>query len=100
MEKVKGIIIQHLGVWGYAFDIFVHESVSTEKWVEELREELYTVEKCPYVIAFLEKYKDYVYVGSEDLAHIEEFNKAVGQLINDLVNEGFKIRIVFSPEEV
>jgi len=95
-KEIKGIILVHeTGMYfGLAFDIFVKKEYYQE--FEKYKEGLYDAE-CNYVKKFLEKHKDYEFLGSEDLVHVADVNIAILKFIVELAKNGFEI---VSVEEV
>jgi len=70
------------------FDVLVHKKLLSK--YEHLREELYQVD-CHEVQKFLSENPDFVYLGSEDLAHVLQRNLGIVEFIKELEKDGFII---------
>jgi hypothetical protein len=89
---MSGLIVIHPGPMPktLCFDIFCPEPIPIE-----LRDFGYKYEDCPYVKALNRS----DYVCSEDTAHIPEINIAVVEIINKLIEKGFKVKVIVIEEE-
>jgi len=87
---MKKVILVHFGALMIrCYDILVKQDLYEEyKWVTE---ETYQAPECSYLQRWLKDNPGYVYLGSEDLGHIPEFNEGTRALINKLVEDGFQI---------
>jgi len=100
-EVVKGYILVHpppksnniFYANALCFDVVVHKDYY-EKYKFLSEDLLYSCKECVYAKAFLSKFKDYVYLGSEDLCHEFHFNVSVLLAIIELAKENFKITVV------
>ena len=93
-NKPEGIILCHPAAMGAtAFDFFARRGLTKKYlWV---RESTYQMKECSYVKKWMREHKGYVYLGSEDLAHIPEFNAGVKDLVKRLVKCGFEMVYYF-----
>jgi len=83
-EMESGVVIlMHeggLGLGTLAIDVLVKEEY--KEMFKEVEEDLYRAD-CEYVKKFLEENKGYVYLGSEDFAHID--NTYVAEIFNRIL---------------
>ena len=87
MNKKKVILVHPGAMLSTCYDILVAKDLESKySWIKE---ETYQVEECPYLQRWLKNHPGYVYLGSEDLAHIPEVNAAVEDLIDRLLKDGF-----------
>lgn len=85
------IIIQHeTGHPHQAFDVLLHKNSDR---FDELKDDGYQISNCNFVEYFLKNNSDYVYVFSEDNAHIPEFNW-INSFVEDEVKNGAKLVII------
>ena len=89
-KKVIGLVLQHKCPVGEAFDFFVLEKL--EKEYKELFEGCYQV-NCNHANKFLKENPEFVFMGSEDLGHINLFNNGVRSLIQECLDKGFILKI-------
>ena len=103
--SVVGVVVVHLSpVFPcFVFDVVVKvDKVDVFKW---LRSKLYTVD-CPVVKKVLRYLSDFVYIGSEDLCHLDAVrDEVVVELMNELLTKFNFVDVVFytpnpSTEEV
>jgi len=81
MSDADVVILFHEGYKTLAFDVLVHKEY--EELFKKYQEDLYDTD-CPFVEEFLENHEDYVYIGSEDFAHVTG-NDYIIRVINDIL---------------
>ena len=87
MEKV---IIRHKNSLGdTSFDVVVRLG-NVRKYRRQLAEHLYKV-PCKHVKAFLEKHKNFRYIGSQDFSHIPIINREIAEFMMDLIEDEFEV---------
>jgi len=88
LKNAKGVILWHRdGLGGFnSFDIFVRKGFEGE--YKRLKESLYDV-NCSIAAAFSEKHPEFIFLGSEDLCHIDDINIAMREMLWSLKAEGF-----------
>jgi len=99
-RKHRGYILVHTIPWlnkrcAGLVDIISFDVVVLPEYYSKYRKliddgALYEVD-CKIAEEWLEKNKDYVYLGSEDLAHTINGNIFVLKIIAKLINDGFEI---------
>ena len=93
-EEAEGwkLIVVHPGGGGHiCFDIFCPPGEEPE----ELEGFGYRADDCPYV----REAGRSDYVCSEDLSHASIFNWDIVEVVNSLVEKGFKVRFMYRGEE-
>jgi len=78
------------------FDVFVKKEFLKE--FEYLKDCLYEAD-CKYAKKYGEKYRDEVYLGSEDLIHSFGINVEIIRLIVELASKGFRIVSYYEEEK-
>jgi len=97
-RKLKGFIVLHDNPDAkdsfirdaIRLDVFVHKDHvdEFEKWRDT---ELYEAKDCPVVSDYIKRFRDYIYLGSEDFLHTFEVNVRILKTIIDLVKKGFEV---------
>jgi len=79
------VILFHKGGGDWiSFDLLAHRDIEPLAR-DEAGEDIYKVYNCEYVADFLNKFPDYVYLGSEDFGHSYWMNVAIFDYLAELI---------------
>lgn len=85
------IILNHKDLFGNwnAFDFLIKKELFDK--YKNLKDDFCEINSCEFVKEFIKNNKDFLYLGSEDLNHIEQFNVWVENKIIELKKDGFVV---------